>query len=232
MNRLKIILWKYRLQCSIIVLGDIMKRSTGTSKTAYQNASFGRRGMGLEEEINLSNQYYLEMNKAVIYKKPTPITITKVNYPSRMEAVIKEAYFKTPSTTDYNGIYKGKYIDFEAKETKNVTAFPLINIHAHQINHLKRITEHGGIGFLIVRFSKTNQTFYLSYEKLNQFLENEKRKSIPIQYFQEHGHPIKDTYQPRIDYLKIVDLYIEGGKKWKKSKNFYSIMEPIYLLLL
>ena len=184
-----------------------MKHPMGIRKYKNIQTTYGNRGMDLEEEINLSNQYYLDRDIAVIYKKPTPITITKVNYPSRVEAVIKEAYFKTPSTTDYNGIYKGKYIDFEAKET-TLKAFPLKNIHKHQIKHLEKITNHGGIGFLIVRFSKLNQTFYLSYEMLKKFITEEKRKSIPIDYFKEHAHIIKDTYQPRIDYLKIVDKYI------------------------
>ena len=82
----------------------------------YQSHS--NRGMVLENDLNATNEYYLLNNVAVIYKKPTPITINKVDYPSRKDAVIKEAHFKIPSTTDYNGIYKGKYIDFEAKETK------------------------------------------------------------------------------------------------------------------
>ena len=38
-----------------------------------------------------------------------------------LAAVITEAYFRTPSTTDFNGIFKGRYIDFEAKETSNAT---------------------------------------------------------------------------------------------------------------
>lgn len=165
---------------------------------------FGNRGMGLENDLNDSNTFYLVSDKAVIYKKPTPITITKVDYPSRIDAVIKEAYFKTPSTTDYNGIYRGKYIDFEAKETKQ-SIFPLANIHKHQIEHLRKIVNHGGIGFIIVRFTKEGKTFLLDALKLLAFLDNETRKSIPLSYFEENGHIIKEKYQPRLDYLEVVD---------------------------
>ena len=181
----------------------------------YQSLS--NRGMVLENDLNATNEYYLLNNVAVIYKKPTPITINKVDYPSRKDAVIKEAHFKIPSTTDYNGIYKGKYIDFEAKETK-LDYFPLANIHAHQIKHLKKIMEHGGIGFLIVRFSKKDEIFYLDGTKFFEFLETSSRKSIPIEYFYENGYKIKVKFNPRIDYLKIVDeIYFKGEVLWKSS---------------
>lgn len=181
----------------------------------YQSHS--NRGMVLENDLNATNKYYLLNNVAVIYKKPTPITINKVDYPSRKDAVIKEAHFKIPSTTDYNGIYKGKYIDFEAKETK-LDYFPLANIHAHQIEHLKKIMEHGGIGFLIVRFSKKDEIFYLDGTKFFEFLETSSRKSIPIEYFYENGYKIKVKFNPRIDYLKIVDeIYFKGEVLWKSS---------------
>ena len=181
----------------------------------YQSHSI--RGMVLENDLNATNEYYLLNNVAVIYKKPTPITINKVDYPSRKDAVIKEAHFKIPSTTDYNGIYKGKYIDFEAKETK-LDYFPLANIHAHQIEHLKKIMEHGGIGFLIVRFSKKDEIFYLDGTKFFEFLETSSRKSIPIEYFYENGYKIKLKFNPRIDYLKIVDeIYFKGEVLWKSS---------------
>ncbi len=169
--------------------------------------SYKNRGMNLENDLNDSNEYYRVQNKAVIYKKPTPITITKVDYPSRIEAVIKEAFFKTPSTTDYNGIYKGRYIDFEAKETK-LDYFPLSNIHKHQVIHLKQIIEHGGIGFIIVRFTHQNKTFLLEGEYLFDFLKKEARKSIPLAYFEEVGHIIKEKYQPRLDYLEVVDYIL------------------------
>ena len=174
-------------------------------------SSYANRGMTLESDLGATNEYYLVNDIAVIYKKPTPITISKVNYPSRMEAVIKEGYFKTPSTTDYNGVYKGKYIDFEAKETKSHTSFPLSNIHAHQIEHLKRVCNHGGIGFLIVRFTVINKTFLITYESLSDFINNNERKSIPLSYFESDGYIIKDKYNPRVDYLSILDKLYFGG---------------------
>jgi recombination protein U len=173
------------------------------------NINYGNRGMGLEYEINLANQYYLDNDIAVIYKKPIPITINKVDYPSRIEAVIKEAYFKTPSTTDYNGIYKGKYIDFEAKETKNTTSFPLNNIHNHQIKHMEKIITHKGICFVIVRFTKLNRTYLLFARDLIDFINNETRKSIPLNYFEEKAYLIKDKLIPKIDYLEVINMY--GG---------------------
>ena len=41
--------------------------------------------MNLEEDINLTNEYYLSHDIAVI-QKPTPIQIVKVSYPERSSA--------------------------------------------------------------------------------------------------------------------------------------------------
>ena len=177
----------------------------GIKKEFINAKTYSNRGMNLEADINDTNEYYIYNNIAIIYKKPTPITINKVNYKSRRDAVITEAHFKIPSTTDYNGIYKGKYIDFEAKETKSLTSFPLNNIHKHQIDHLIKIYNHGGIGFIIVRFVKLNITYLLFIKDLIYFLENEKRSSIPISYFNDKGYIIKEGISPRLDYIKIID---------------------------
>ena len=196
-----------------------MKYPGGVVKSKNNNIIYGNRGMNLEADLNSTCLYYLETNKAIIYKKPTPITINKVDYISRNDAVIKEAHFNTPSTTDYNGIYKGKYIDFEAKETK-LNSFPIRNIHNHQIKHLEKIVIHGGIGFLIIRFTLLNETYYLKAEDLFDFIKNEKRVSIPISYFKEKAYLIKDKYNPRCDFLKIIDYLYFGGKyEWKTKKN-------------
>lgn len=179
-------------------------------KHTNHEITFGNRGMGLESDLNSTNDYYASLDKAYIYKKPTPIKITKVDYPSRDKAVITQAFFTVPSTTDYNGIYKGKYIDFEAKETKNKTSFSLRNIHPHQIKHLRNIYNHDGIAFLIIRFTDLNETYLLMANKLVEFIENNTRESIPITYFRDNAYLIKDSYAPRIDYLKIIDQIIGG----------------------
>lgn len=178
--------------------------------TIIQEKSYSNRGMVLEHELNISNEYYASIDKAYIYKKPTPIKITKVDYPSRDKAVITQGYFTIPSTTDYNGLYKGKYIDFEAKETKSTTSFTLNNIHEHQIKHLKNIDKHQGIAFLIVRFTNLDRTFLLMAKDLINFIETESRKSIPLNYFEEKAYIIKDGYTPRLDYLKVIDQIIGG----------------------
>jgi len=180
------------------------------SKETINQMNHKNRGMTLENDINSSNEYYREIDKAYIYKKPTPIKITKVDYPSRDKAIIKEAFFTIPSTTDYNGLYKGKYIDFEAKETRSKTSFTLSNIHEHQIKHLKNISRHNGIAFLIVRFTTLNKTYLLKAEDFVEFTKNNDRKSIPLEYFEEKGYILKDGYIPRIDYLKVIDNIIGG----------------------
>lgn len=182
-----------------------MKYPKGIKLDKNHNISYDNRGMNLEHDINLTNEYYVLNDIAFIYKKPTPIKITKVSYPSRDKAVIKEAFFKEPSTTDYNGLYKGKYIDFEAKETNNLTSFPLNNIHKHQVNHIRNIVRHKGIAFLIIRFNRLNKTYLLKGEDFISFLDENTRKSIPVNYLEEKAFLIKEAYIPRLNYLDIIN---------------------------
>ncbi|GBG95806.1 recombination protein RecU [Ligilactobacillus salitolerans] len=182
------------------------------SKTANENVIYGNRGMSLEEEINLSNKYYLETNVAVIHKKPLPIQIVNVDYPKRSAAVIKEAYFKQASTTDYNGVYRGRYIDFEAKETRNRASFPLSNFHDHQIKHMKACIRQGGICFALVKFVAHQEIYLLPATVLFTYWDRRfsERKSIPYTTIQEQGFLIDYQINPRLPYLQAVDLLIEN----------------------
>lgn len=176
--------------------------------------SFSNRGMQLEHAINESNHYYLTHNIAVIYKKPTPLRIVKVDYPKRSAAVVKEAYFSQASTTDYNGVYKGYYLDFEAKETKNQTSFPLQNFHTHQINHFKYCLHQKGICFAILYFSRLKRCFVLPAKALIYYFDQQqtKRKSIPLKEIEKIAYELPIQYAPQIPYLKAIDIMIEKEK--------------------
>ena len=173
------------------------------TKTHRSLLSAANRGMSLEEDINLSNEYYIQMGIALIHKRPTPINIVKVDYSKG--ARITDAYFEKQSTTDYNGVYKGKYLDFEAKNTKSNTAFPLSYISEHQIVHLKNVLKHGGIAFFIISFQLKNEVYLLDASFVIDFWENAPRKSIPYEVFQKNAKLIKQDYTPRLHYIEAVD---------------------------
>lgn len=191
-------------------LHDAAKPAKKQEKRNRSVHSFGNRGMSFEEAINESNQYYLLRDMAVIHKKPTPIQVVKVDYPKRSAAKIVEAYYTQSSTTDYNGVYRGYYIDFEAKETKNKTSFPLKNFHDHQIRHMQQCQKQAGICFVLFWFSSLERCFLLGAESLFGFWEDQtKRKSIPLQYFEDKAYEIKVGIAPRIPYLLALDDYIK-----------------------
>ena len=191
--------------------GKPYKKSEEVNKAEKGHRSLlsaANRGMSLEEDINLSNDFYRETGRALINKRPTPINIVKVDYSHG--ARITDAYFEKQSTTDYNGVYKGRYIDFEAKNTKSTTSFPLSNISEHQIVHLKNVIKHGGIAFFIISFQIQNEIYLLDAKFVIEFYEHGKRKSIPYEVFKESGLLIKQDYSPRLHYLDAVDqLYFK-----------------------
>ena len=179
------------------------KKRTSKKDKQELSISASNRGMNLEEDINLSNEWYVANEIALITKRPTPINIVKVDYTKG--ARITDAYFEKQSTTDYNGVYKGKYLDFEAKNTKSKTSFPLSNIEKHQIIHLKRVIQHGGIAFFIIQFQTKNEVYLLDASFVIDFWENGDRKSIPYEVFKKEGILIKQGYNPRLYYIDAVE---------------------------
>ena len=183
------------------------KQLSRATRSQTMQTNYSSRGMGLENILNQTNELYRLQKRAVIHKKPTPIQVVKVNYPARSAAQITEAYFRQASTTDYNGVYKGRYIDFEAKETKNKTSFPLKNIHEHQLEHMKECCEQGGIAFVIFYFSSLKEYYLLEHKWIENFIQDSstKRQSIPLAYIKEHGQSISLSLQMTLNYLDEVD---------------------------
>lgn len=168
----------------------------------------GNRGMAFEDDINKTNEYYKSKGLALISKRPTPINIVKVDYSKG--AKITEAYFETQSTTDYNGIYKARYIDFEAKSTHSSTSFPFSNIPLQQIEHLEGVLAHGGIAFFLIEIVMKSEVYLLPASYVIYCYRHSERKSIPYEDIASNGRLVTQGYMPRIDYLPLVDeLFIK-----------------------
>lgn len=170
------------------------------SKTKITTAA--NRGMAFEKLINAANVYYLDNKIALFTKRPTPINVVKIDY--ARGAKITDAYFEKQSTTDYNGVYKGHYFDFEAKSTKLKTSFPLNNIYKHQITHLENVRAHGGIAFFVIEFATLNEIYVIDAATIIDAYQSGERKSIPYATFKEKGVLIPLGFNPIIDYLSGV----------------------------
>lgn len=150
----------------------------------------GGRGKELERIINATNLLYRKKKLAVIYNLPLPVQITNMGP------------IPISSPTDYIGSISpdGKAIAFDAKETKSTTSFPLKNIHDHQLNFLTYFEATGAkSGFLIwFKSLDSDEAFWTPASFIENFIETEKRKSIPYNVF-------KDEWRVKmIDYLNLL----------------------------
>ena len=78
------------------------------------------------------------------------------------------AYFEQKSTVDYIGVVQGIPVCFDAKECKE-DAFPLANVHEHQIQFMAEFEKQDGIAFLLIFFSGRNEFYYLTLRDLLKF---------------------------------------------------------------
>lgn len=193
---------------SIIVTLEVSDLKYPNNINHEKKINHANLGMTLEKDINSTNAFYVENSIAIIHKKPTPIQIVKVDFPARNKAKITEAYYREASTTDYNGVYKGYYIDFDCKETKSKTSFPFKSIHEHQYNHLKAVKKAGGIAFLIIFFVLYNEYYLVPIEMITDIWDNTDSRSITYKAVKDNAYLINFSYNPRLDYLKAVDKYI------------------------
>ena len=189
---------KYPAGIKLKASKPITKKVSSLSIDSYKN-----RGMSLEHEINLTLDYYRDKQLALMQKRTTPINVVSVDYSKG--AVITKAYFEKQSSADYNGVYRGRYVDFEAKSTISKTSFPLANISSHQLQHLDQVLQQKGIGFFIFELQALDRVYLVEASKIIHFMRVEKRQSIPFTWLESHGHLIPLAVAPRLHFLPILD---------------------------
>ncbi len=146
------------------------------------------KGMFLEEILEWTIRYYENKNIALLHKKNLDFKIIKkIN-----KNIFKCSIYKK-STIDYYGIYKNKFIVFEAKETEK-EYFSIYNIKEHQINYLKKINNMGGIGFFVLYFHKFNLFFKIKPDYI--------KNKMDINYLKEKGTIIKLSYPLKLEIFK------------------------------
>lgn len=165
------------------------------------------KGQYFEKLIDRSSDDYSKMGLAKIEKRATPMVIIK-RKPNGMFL----CSFGKKSTVDYEGIYRSRSLQFEAKvvEEGDGTALRLRNIKDHQYDHLVECALYGAVCFLIVYFIQNDKIYVYPLERLKQAYraaEEGGRKSIPLAEFEQHGYEVKAGRVP-VDYLVAVDAML------------------------
>ena len=165
-----------------------------------KNRSYANRGAFLERIIDMANNKYRNAGVADIRKVPTPVQITSTK--GQMVTGRKEK----ATWVDYSGVYNGRAIIFDAKQTSEMS-FPLKNISHHQYELLKSWSEKGAVAFLIVYFSSKDKYYYLPFTLLNyawKRAENGGRKSIAYSEFEECATEVKSKGGYTLHYLEVI----------------------------
>ncbi|MEK5069787.1 Holliday junction resolvase RecU [Sporosarcina sp. FSL K6-1508] len=163
------------------------------------NQSKANLGKRLERLLDMTHLQYKNKGVADIRKVPTPVQI-KSNNKGNITGYVTRGEW-----VDYVGVYNGRTIVFDAKET-SVKNLPLDNLQEHQYELLKSWHEKGAIAFLVVEFAKMHEEIYLLPFKILQEYWNAReaggRKSIPHSAFVERCDLIRSEGGVVLHYLK------------------------------
>ncbi|MDR4328300.1 Holliday junction resolvase RecU [Bacillus pseudomycoides] len=164
----------------------------------------GNRGMHFEKLINLSNEMYQREGVALINKRPTPVKVLKSN-----NGRVVNGFYEAKSTVDYDGVYKGRALAFEAKSTQSLTRFDLSNIAQHQLDYLEKAEKMGAVCFFLVEFSKDQTVFLVPLSVIQSYVrmshQPNGKKSIPRADFDVYGYLVEQTERAPVDYLQYID---------------------------
>lgn len=157
------------------------------------------RGMMLESIINRTIKFYENNDMALFHKKELNISFSKIREEDG-KLKIDNGRVKTKSTTDYYGLYNGRFYAFEAKST-NLKSLPIANIKEHQLNYLNKVISYGGIAFFIVGFQMFDEYYIITPD----IIDSLDRKSLPIDIARKEGKRLTLTYPGILDFIGLVE---------------------------
>lgn len=130
-------------------------------------------GSFAESLVNNIIHWYLAQGIAYFRKANVPIAIL-----NKYSSLGCEARFSDCADIYYYGVYKGKYISFEVKET-NKDYFLLSQIRPHQKEILIKLLDFFAQFFLLITFSSYNDSSCLiTSNSLKDLFEKNKKKIL------------------------------------------------------
>lgn len=106
-------------------------------------------------------------------------------------------------------LYKKPYLFLlELKSTKG-KSLPLSNIKKHQIDDLLEASKHEGIICgLLIEFSDHNTAYFVEISQFESFLEETRRKSLPMDYLAKNGVKI-DIQRKKVNIKLNIEKMIK-----------------------
>ncbi|WP_342269166.1 Holliday junction resolvase RecU [Spiroplasma endosymbiont of Aspidapion aeneum] len=139
------------------------------------------RGMFLESVINNSIENNKDNNNYLLAKTSVTNKIISIDTDNFVKAKLLKNDF-----CDYIGVYKGTYLEIEAKETE-LEYFNLSNIKKHQFKKLTNVSKHNGVALIFIYFHENENIYVVD---IKQFIELNIRK-IPLEWFNENCYSVK-----------------------------------------
>ncbi|MEG0123993.1 MAG: Holliday junction resolvase RecU [Malacoplasma sp.] len=159
--------------------------------------------MYIEKLVEHSIKFYSAKKIGHFEKRYLPIQITSINKNLIKGILLKKSY------TDFNGVYLGRYIDFETKQTDS-DSFSLSSIKEHQLNHMLNVSKYNGIVFLLVHFFKHDKTFLITIEEIINLI-NKGKKNIPISTFEKNFSIVNVEFPGILNFLAVINKkYLEN----------------------
>lgn len=155
-------------------------------------------GMYAEEVVNRSISYYQSRGIAHIEKREIPIKIIKK---ISVDTVLAKLLSK--SSIDYFGHIKGKYIEFEVKES-NSDEFNLSNIKKHQFEYMEKLVEEKIYPFILLYMSKYEKFIKIDFSMLNDLIKHKKIKNkVVFSDLEQYFTTLSIEYPGIINFLNI-----------------------------
>ena len=146
-----------------VKVSNVINYPNGKNKYNKPLISTSNRGMDFEEDINLTNQYYLDNNIAVVYKKPTPIKLVKMDY-EKGKIVVENATHAT--------IYRFKQTETEWNQTLSMTDFMMMRQNPENLYETEIIEQTPTYGVEYVKIFENFANHILNGEELFASMED------------------------------------------------------------